>query len=93
MQDLLVQLLSGGPGRTCSGNFSTGVAGRTPLNRSKSSMLSRHKKALSDMKSAEKKLRDAQNKYNKTRTELAKARKGVVEAKARVAAAQELWES
>lgn len=45
------------------------------------------------MKSAEKKLRDAQNKYNKTRTELAKARKGVVEAKARVAAAQELWES
>jgi len=56
-------------------------------------MLPRHKKALSDMKSAEKKLRDARTKYGKTREALAKAQKGVTAAKARLAAAQDLWES
>jgi chromosome segregation ATPase len=57
------------------------------------SMLPRHKKARSDMKSAEKKLRDAQAKYRKMKEELGKAQKGVADAKARLAAAQELWES
>jgi chromosome segregation ATPase len=56
-------------------------------------MLPRHKKALSDMKSAEKKLKDARTKYDKTKEALAKALKGVASAKARLAAAQELWES
>ena len=56
-------------------------------------MLRRHKKALSDMKSAEKKLNDARIKYTKTKQALAKAQKGVVDAKARLAAAQDLWES
>jgi chromosome segregation ATPase len=56
-------------------------------------MLPRHKKARSDMKSAEKKLRDAQAKYRKMKEELGKAQKGVADAKARLAAAQELWES
>ena len=45
------------------------------------------------MKSAEKKLKDARIKYTKTKEALAKAQKGVAEAKARLAAAQELWES
>ena len=45
------------------------------------------------MKSAEKKLRDAQTKYRKTKEALGKAQKGVADAKARLAAAQELWES
>ena len=56
-------------------------------------MLARHKKALSDMKAAEKKLRDARTKYTKTKEALVKAQKGVADAKARLAAAQELWES
>ena len=56
-------------------------------------MLARHKRALSDMKSAEKKLKDAKTKYMKTKEALAKAQKGVQDAKARLAAAQELWES
>ena len=56
-------------------------------------MLPRHKKTLSDMKSAEKKLNDARIKYTKTKQALAKAQKGVVDAKARLAAAQDLWES
>jgi hypothetical protein len=56
-------------------------------------MLARHKKALSDMNSAEKKLKDARIKYAKTKQALAKAQKGVADAKARLATAQELWES
>ncbi len=56
-------------------------------------MLPRHKKALSEMKSAEKKLKDARTKYAKTKQAAAKALKGVQDAKARLAAAQELWES
>ena len=56
-------------------------------------MLPRHKKALSEMKSAEKRLKDAQTKYAKTKEAAAKALKGVKEAKARLAAAHELWES
>jgi hypothetical protein len=56
-------------------------------------MLARHKKALSDMNSAEKKLKDARIKYTKTKQALAKAQKGVADAKARLATAQELWES
>lgn len=45
------------------------------------------------MKSAEKRLKDAQTKYAKTKEAAAKALKGVKEAKARLAAAHELWES
>jgi len=56
-------------------------------------MLQRHKKAMSDIKSAEKKLRDVQTKYRKTRESLEKVRKQVTDAKARLAAAQQLWES
>ena len=56
-------------------------------------MLPRHKKAISEMKSAEKKLKDAQMKYAKTKDAAAKALKAVQDAKARRAAAQELWES
>ena len=56
-------------------------------------MLPRHKKALSDMKSAEKKLKDARTKQTKTREALAKVEKDIAEAKARLSAAQELWES
>lgn len=56
-------------------------------------MLSRHKKALSDMKSAEKKLKDARTKQTKTREAFAKVQKDVAEAKARLSAAQELLES
>jgi hypothetical protein len=56
-------------------------------------MLPRHKKALSEMKSAEKKLKDARMKYIKTKEAAAKALKGVKDAKARLAAAQQLWES
>jgi hypothetical protein len=56
-------------------------------------MLPRHKKAISEMKSAEKKLKDARTKYAKTKEAAAKALKGVQDAKARLAAAQELWES
>lgn len=56
-------------------------------------MLPRHKKALSDMKSAEKKLKDTRIKYAKTKEALVKAQKGVADAKSRLAAAQELWES
>ena len=48
---------------------------------------------MSDMKSAEKKLKDALTKYTKTRAALAKARKDVADARARLAAAQELLES
>ena len=43
--------------------------------------------------SAEKKLKDARTKYTKTREALAKAQKSITDAKARLAAAQELWES
>ena len=56
-------------------------------------MLPRHKKALSEMKSAEKKLKDARTKQTKTREAFAKVQKDVAEAKARLSAAQELWES
>jgi hypothetical protein len=56
-------------------------------------MLPRHKKAMSEMKSAEKKLRDARAKYLKSKEATAKALKGVNDAKARLTAAQELWES
>lgn len=56
-------------------------------------MLSRHKRALSEMKSAEKRLKDALTKYAKTKEAAAKALKGVKDARARLAAAQELWES
>ena len=49
--------------------------------------------ALSDMKSAEKKLKDARTKQTKTREALAKVHKDVAEAKSRLSAAQELWES
>jgi len=56
-------------------------------------MLPRHKKAISDMKSAQKKLKDAQTKRAKTREALAKVQKDIDEAKARIAAAQKLWES
>ena len=56
-------------------------------------MLPRHRKARSDMKSAEKKLKDARTKYAKTKEALVKAQKGVADAKARLAAAQDLWES
>jgi predicted nucleic acid-binding Zn-ribbon protein len=56
-------------------------------------MLSRHKKALSDMKSAEKKLKEPRTKQTKTREALAKVQKDIAEAKARLSAAQELWES
>jgi hypothetical protein len=56
-------------------------------------MLPRHKKTKSEMKSAEKKLKDARTKYAKTKEAAAKALKGVQDANARVAAAQELWES
>ncbi|MBV9072210.1 MAG: hypothetical protein JOZ10_01165 [Acidobacteria bacterium] len=45
------------------------------------------------MKSAEKKLKDARTKYAKAKEATAKALKGVNDAKARLAAAQELWES
>ncbi len=45
------------------------------------------------MKPAEKKLKDARIKYAKIKEALAKAQKGVADAKARLAAAQELWES
>ena len=47
-------------------------------------MLSRHKKALSDMKSAEKKLKDARTKQTRTREALAKVHKDDAEAKAPV---------
>jgi len=43
------------------------------------------------MKSAEKKLKDARIKYNKTR--IGKSSAGSADAKARLAAARELWES
>ena len=56
-------------------------------------MLPRHRKARSDIKSAEKKLKDARAKCTKTKEALAKALKGVAIAKARLAAAQKLWES
>ena len=56
-------------------------------------MVPRHKKALSDMKSAEKELKDARTKQTKTREALAKVHKDVAEAKSRLSAAQELWES
>lgn len=56
-------------------------------------MLPRHKKALSDIKSAEKKLKDTLTKYTKMREALAKVRKDVAEARARLAAAEELLES
>ena len=56
-------------------------------------MLPRHKKSLSDIKSAEKKLKDKLTKYTKTREALAKVRKDVADARARLAAAEELLES
>jgi hypothetical protein len=98
MQDLPMQLLPGRRERTGTGNLSGGIVQHelvsTVLRPARHiSMLPRHKKALSDMKSAEKKLKDAQTKYDKTKEALAKARKGVADAKARLAAAQELWES
>ena len=45
------------------------------------------------MKSAEKKLKDARTKYAKSKQPTAKAWKEVNDAKVRLAAAKELWES
>ncbi len=56
-------------------------------------MLPRHRRAKSEIKDAEKKLKDARTKYAKTKEAAAKALKGVQDAKPRLAAAQELWES